>query len=92
MRRRPTCLLDGFTRGLLLRLRALRAPEAGFALWEMQVRERNIADARATAATLAKDFPDNPELANFSRSRAIRLAVIDSRVGSRRRTRPAVQE
>jgi hypothetical protein len=39
--------------------------EAGFALWEMQVRERNIADARATAATLAEDFPDNPELRKF---------------------------
>src|SRR5919106_3750871 len=36
--------------------------EAGFALWDMQVRERNIAEARATAATLAQDFPDNPEL------------------------------
>ena len=39
--------------------------EAGFALWDMQVRERNMADARATAATLAEDFPDNPELRKF---------------------------
>jgi hypothetical protein len=39
--------------------------EAGFALWDMQVRERNIAEARATAATLAEDFPDNPELRKF---------------------------
>lgn len=39
--------------------------EAGFALWDMHVRERNIAEARATAATLAEDFPDNPELRKF---------------------------
>ncbi len=39
--------------------------EAGFALWDMQVRERNIAEARATAATLAEDFPDNAELRKF---------------------------
>ena len=39
--------------------------EAGFALWDMQVRESNIAEARATAATLAEDFPDNPELRRF---------------------------
>ena len=39
--------------------------EAGFALWDMQVRERNISEARATAAALAEDFPDNPELRKF---------------------------
>jgi hypothetical protein len=39
--------------------------EAGFGLWDMQVRERNIAEARATAATLAEAFPDNPELRKF---------------------------
>jgi hypothetical protein len=39
--------------------------EAGFALWDMQVRERNMAEARVTAATLAEDFPDNPELRRF---------------------------
>jgi hypothetical protein len=39
--------------------------EAGFALWDMQVRERNIAEARATAAALAEHFPDNPELRKF---------------------------
>jgi hypothetical protein len=39
--------------------------EAGFALWDMQVRERNIAGALATAATLAQDFPANPELRKF---------------------------
>jgi hypothetical protein len=39
--------------------------EASFALWDMQVRERNIAEARATAATLVQDFPSNPELRRF---------------------------
>ena len=39
--------------------------EASFALWDMQVRERKIAEARATAAALAEDFPDNPELRRF---------------------------
>jgi hypothetical protein len=39
--------------------------EAGFALWDMQVRERNIAEAFITAAILAEDFPDNPELRKF---------------------------
>ena len=39
--------------------------EAGFALWDMQVRERAIADALATAETLAQDFPGNPELRKF---------------------------
>jgi hypothetical protein len=39
--------------------------EAGFALWDMQVRERNVAEARTTAAILAEDFPDNPELRRF---------------------------
>jgi hypothetical protein len=39
--------------------------EAGFALWDMQVRENNIAGARATATMLAGDFPDNPDLRRF---------------------------
>lgn len=39
--------------------------EAGFALWDMQVRERNMAEALAAAATLAQDFPANPELRRF---------------------------
>jgi len=44
--------------------RFIRA-EAGFALWDMQVRERNMADALVTARSLADDFPDNPELQKF---------------------------
>jgi hypothetical protein len=39
--------------------------EAGFSLWDMQVRERDIAGARATALILASDFPGNPDLRKF---------------------------
>lgn len=39
--------------------------EAVFALWDMQVRERKMAEAVVTARALAEDFPDNQELAKF---------------------------
>ena len=39
--------------------------EAGFALWDMQVRERNIAGALETARRLAADFPDNVDVRKF---------------------------
>lgn len=39
--------------------------EATFALWDMQVRERNYTEAIALARGLARDFPDNRELARF---------------------------
>ena len=39
--------------------------EAMFALWDMQVREREVAAALATARTLARDFPENRELRKF---------------------------
>jgi hypothetical protein len=39
--------------------------EAGFALWEMQVRERNFTGAMVTARSLARDFPDNQDLVKF---------------------------
>ena len=39
--------------------------EAMFALWDMQVREREVGGAIATARTLARDFPDNRELRRF---------------------------
>jgi hypothetical protein len=39
--------------------------EAMFALWDLQVRERHLADAVATARALARDFPANRELATF---------------------------
>lgn len=39
--------------------------EAMFALWDMQVRERNLPDAIVIARALARDFPDNRELSKF---------------------------
>jgi hypothetical protein len=39
--------------------------EAMFALWDMQVRERDVTAAVVTARTLAGDFPDNRELRRF---------------------------
>ena len=39
--------------------------EAMFALWDMQVREREVAGAVATARTLVRDFPENRELRKF---------------------------
>jgi hypothetical protein len=44
--------------------RFIRA-EAVFALWDMQVRERDIAGAVETARRLASDFPDNLEVRKF---------------------------
>lgn len=39
--------------------------EAVFALWDMQVREKALAEAVVTARGLAVDFPDNPEVRKF---------------------------
>ena len=39
--------------------------ETEFALWDMQVREKNFGDALVTARDLAIDFPDNQELRKF---------------------------
>jgi hypothetical protein len=39
--------------------------EAAFGLWEMNIREKNMPKALAIAKTLARDFPDNRELAKF---------------------------
>jgi hypothetical protein len=39
--------------------------EAAFALWEMQVRERDIPAAMDSARRLAADFPENRELVRF---------------------------
>ena len=39
--------------------------EARFALWDLHVRERNVAAAMATARGLAEDFPQNRELATY---------------------------
>ena len=54
--------------------------EAMFAFWDMQVRERDISGAVATAQVLARDFPENPELRRF-------LTIHDST--ARMMTRPA---
>src|SRR5438034_3407601 len=39
--------------------------EANFALWDLHVRERNLAAAVAVARALARDFPENRELLKF---------------------------
>jgi hypothetical protein len=39
--------------------------EAKFGLWDIQVRERRMEEAVVTARALARDFPDNAELAKF---------------------------
>lgn len=39
--------------------------EAVFALWEMQIREKDFTEAVVTARRLARDFPKNPEVAEF---------------------------
>ena len=39
--------------------------EATFALWDMQVREREIPEAMSTARALAREFPENVELRTF---------------------------
>lgn len=39
--------------------------EARFALWDMQVRERDLPKAVVTARTLARDFPENWEITTF---------------------------
>ena len=41
------------------------ATEAAFALWDMQVREKQMPAAVVTARKLARDFPENEELARF---------------------------
>ena len=45
--------------------------EAEFALWNMQVRERDMARATDVARRLALDFPDNRELAAFLGTRDV---------------------
>jgi hypothetical protein len=67
-------------RGLLAVREAAAAPadfftraEARFALWDMQVRERDLRSAIVTARTLARDFPDNRELSEFIEAHAAPL-------------------
>jgi hypothetical protein len=74
MRRGTRWLLGGGSkkRGLLAVREAAGAEtdffartEARFALWEMQVRERDAPGAFATAGILVGDFPENQELRSF---------------------------
>jgi hypothetical protein len=44
--------------------------EAEFALWDMLLRDKNIPQATEVARRLAKDFPENKEVAAFLSSRA----------------------
>jgi len=48
--------------------------EAKFALWDMQVRERNLADAIVTARALSRDFPDNRDLTRFISNHDLRTS------------------
>jgi hypothetical protein len=50
--------------------------EAMFALWDMQVREREIPGAVATARLLARDFPENRDLRRFLTIHAPTAALI----------------
>lgn len=44
--------------------------EARFALWDMQVREQQLADAVDSARQLSREFPDNQELRRFLETHA----------------------
>ncbi len=48
--------------------------EAEFALWDMYVRERDLVDATSVARQLARDFPDNREVAAFLDTHATNAA------------------
>jgi hypothetical protein len=39
--------------------------EAEFALWDLHVREKNLAEATVLAQKLAQNFPDNQDVAKF---------------------------
>ena len=56
--------------------------EAKFALWDMQVREREVPGAIATARTLARDFPENRELRKFLAIHDPTALVIDPELPS----------
>ena len=45
--------------------------EAVFALWEMEGREQNVPEAVAAARLLARDFPENREIAAFLEANAL---------------------
>jgi hypothetical protein len=51
--------------------------EAMFALWDMQMREREVPAAIATATVLARDFPENRELRRFLATNRLTTLVIN---------------
>lgn len=51
--------------------------EAMFALWDMQVREREVPGAVATARLLTREFPENRELRRFLTTHDPTTVVID---------------
>lgn len=50
--------------------------------WDVQVREREVPGAVATARTLARDFPENRELRKFLAIHDPKALVIDAEVPS----------
>ena len=46
--------------------------EAEFALWDMLIRDRNLPEATEVARRIAKDFPENTEVAVFLKAQASR--------------------
>lgn len=56
--------------------------EARFALWDMQVREREVPEAIATARLLAREFPENRELRRFLTTDDPATVVIDPARGA----------
>ena len=57
--------LEGVRDATLAEAPPLVQAEAMFALWDLQMRERRLADAIVTARVLARDFPANRELSKF---------------------------
>ena len=51
--------------------------EARFALWDMQVRERKVPEAVATARRLVREFPENHDLRRFLTTHDPTALVID---------------
>jgi hypothetical protein len=45
--------------------------EAEFALWDMLLRDKNVAEATEVAKRIAQAFPQNTEVAVFLQARAI---------------------
>lgn len=48
--------------------------EAMFALWEMQVRERNLEEAVVTARALSQSFPENNDVTRFLETNSVQAS------------------